>query len=105
MQSESHEGKRFPCTEKHCNSRLSSRRKLIQHLQKVHSGEPKKTKVVKTGKDRANRSDKGTFKTSMASMLSIVDKQPVKQDALITEPQNFKQLENRDEKPRGKYEI
>ena len=99
-----HEGKRFPCTEKDCNCRLSSRRKLIQHLQKVHSNEPKKTKAVKTGKDRADRSDKGTFKTSMASMLSIVDKQPVEQDTLTTDP-NFKHLEHRDEKPKGKYQI
>lgn len=67
-----HEGNRFPCTENGCNYRLSSRRKLVQHMKNIHSGNPKKVKSVKSGKERAERMDKGTFKTSMATVLSSV---------------------------------
>ena len=68
-----HEGRRFPCTETGCNDRLSSRRKLILHMKTIHSACAKQSKPTKKGKERAQRVDKGTFKTSMASILSEID--------------------------------
>ena len=66
-----HEGKRFPCMETGCSSRLSSRRKLIQHMQAVHSSLSKLPKAP-SSKKRAPRFDKGTVKTSMAANLSKI---------------------------------
>ena len=68
-----HEGKRFPCTETGCNDRLSSRRKLILHMKSIHSACTKPSKPTKKGIKRAQRVDKGTFKTSMASILSEIE--------------------------------
>ena len=76
-----HEGKRFPCMEKDCKGRFSSRRKLVLHTKSVHSDEPKKPKQVKTGTERATRVDKGTFKTSMASILSDVSVEQVSKNS------------------------
>ena len=76
-----HEGKRFPCMEKNCKARFSSRRKLVLHIKSVHSDEPKNPKQVKTGTERATRVDKGTFKTSMASILSDVSAEQVSKNS------------------------
>ena len=81
-----HEGKRFPCMESGCNNRLSSRRKLIQHMKSMHANYPRKSKSPRIGKDRVPRFDKGTTKTVMASILSGITISDTEKKKIIDRP-------------------
>ena len=72
-----HEGKRFPCTERDCGIRLSSRRKFILHLKTKHPSstipallDEQQNSIARTVKERAPRSDRGKTKMCMALALS-----------------------------------
>ena len=77
-----HDGKRFPCTVDGCEARLSSRRKLSNHIKAVHH-EKKPPKHPKTGPERAARSDKGLAKRSMVALLTGADIDKQKDQQLL----------------------
>ena len=63
-----HEGKKYLCSQSGCQSKFTSKQKLLDHLKSHFENKEKKTR-----KPQKKRKDKGTFKTPMASILTGVE--------------------------------